>query len=394
MKFIFVSNYINHHQKPFCDALYENLGDEFAFVATMPMEKERVSMGWDTKLTELPYVKLLYEDDTIEKLIYEAECVLFGWSEREDIAQKRLLSGMPTLRVSERLYRDGRYKAISPRGLIAKYHEHIRFRNYPVYMLCAGAYTAADFNLIHAYPNKCLKWGYYPPLRKYEEGELAKIKRKFRDENDGKIQIVWAGRFIKLKHAEYMVKLAKDLNDLNIGFHIHMVGAGELEDDLKKMADELGVNNHLTWYGFKKPDEVRDIMEKCEIHLCTSNQLEGWGAVVNEGMNSGCVEIVSNRMGVTPFLIRDGVNGFSYPNDDYIAMRECVVNVINDTQKKAVISEQAIKTISNEWNADNAAKRLLKLIDTLVSAYKKGETPKVVLPDDGPLSLAPQYKLK
>ena len=142
MTFTFLSNYINHHQQPFCDAMYVRLGDDFTFVATMPMEAERVEMGWDTGLDDIPYVKHLYEDPSCEQLIYDSDVVLIGWSEREDIAQKRLNSGKITLRVSERLYREGSYKAISPKGLIAKYKEHIRYRNKPVFMLCAGAYGA------------------------------------------------------------------------------------------------------------------------------------------------------------------------------------------------------------------------------------------------------------
>ena len=46
MTFTFVSNYINHHQIPLCDALYRQLGTDFTFIQTMPMERERVEMGW------------------------------------------------------------------------------------------------------------------------------------------------------------------------------------------------------------------------------------------------------------------------------------------------------------------------------------------------------------
>ena len=45
MKLIFVSNYFNHHQLPFCDALYELLEGDFCFLQTQPMEEERVKMA-------------------------------------------------------------------------------------------------------------------------------------------------------------------------------------------------------------------------------------------------------------------------------------------------------------------------------------------------------------
>ena len=384
MKFVFVSNYINHHQKPFCDAMYELLGDEFAFVATMPMEAERVSMGWSTDLVKLPYVKLLYENPEVEQLIMESDSVLFGWSEREDIAQKRLLSGKVTLRVSERLYRDGRYKAISPRGLVAKYKEHIRFRKKPVYMLCAGAYTAADFSLIHAYPGKMLKWGYFPPFREYSEDALAKMK----DDSDG-LQIVWAGRFMPLKHPEYVLKLADTLKNKGFKFHIHMVGSGEMEEYIRGEVQQ-NFGDYITLYGFKTPDEVRDIMEKCHIHLCTSNKLEGWGAVVNEGMNSGCVEIASEQMGVTPYLVRNGINGLSYPDDSYTKLEEQVLKVFEDWDKYSVLGKRAYETIRDEWNADVAAKRLYALTRDLLEGK---EDKNIKIPEKGPLSAAQILKL-
>lgn len=45
MKINFISNYINHHQIPFCDCLYRKLGEDFTFIQTEPMEEERVKMG-------------------------------------------------------------------------------------------------------------------------------------------------------------------------------------------------------------------------------------------------------------------------------------------------------------------------------------------------------------
>ena len=111
MTFTFVSNYINHHQIPLCDALYRELGEDYTFIQTMPMEEERLAMGWGVDLGRLPYVQCLYEAeyDCLKK-IAESDVVLFGWTGREDIAASRLASGRTTLRVSERLYREGQWK--------------------------------------------------------------------------------------------------------------------------------------------------------------------------------------------------------------------------------------------------------------------------------------------
>ncbi len=381
MTFIFLSNYINHHQQPFCDAMYARLGDDFSFVATMPMEAERVEMGWDTGLDDIPYVKHLYEDPSCEQLIYDSDVVLIGWSEREDIAQKRLNSGKLTLRVSERLYRDGTYKALSPRGLIAKYKEHIRYRNKPVFMLCAGAYAAADFKMIRSYPDKMLKWGYFPPFIEYDP---ADIDRRLAD--PGTVQIIWVGRFIPLKHPEYMVRLAKRLKG-HADFHIHMVGDGEMFEEIRTCVREQTPGD-ITLHGSLAPDEVRTLMSECHMHIASSNHLEGWGAVINEGMNSGCIEVACKEMGAVPYLIKDNENGLVYPVDIYEEMEEAVVRVLRNWRGYTDLGSKAYMTIRDEWNADIASDRLIGLVKALLG---EGD---FTLPESGPLSPAPIIRSK
>ena len=168
MKAVFISNYINHHQIPFSRALYERLGEEYHFIQTEPMDGERVQMGWALDAGALPYVVNAWEDEALcRKLIDEADLVFAGWTKRTDLFLPRMEAGKLTFRVSERIYREGQWKAVSPRGLLAKYQEHVRFRKKPVWLLCCGAYVASDFSLIGAYPGKMLRFGYFPEALRY-----------------------------------------------------------------------------------------------------------------------------------------------------------------------------------------------------------------------------------
>lgn len=378
MTFTFVSNYINHHQIPLCEALRRELGDDFTFIQTMPMEEERIAMGWGVDVRQLPYVQCLYQDEyACRRTIAESDVVLFGWSQREDIAAERLASGRVTMRVSERLYREGQWKAVSPRGLAAKYQEHIRYRKKNVCMLCAGAYTASDFHLIGAYPGKLFRWGYFTRLRTYSEEQFNTMKVQ-----DGRLHIVWAGRFIPLKHPEYVVRLAGTLRDKGCPFFIHMLGDGELEPQIRQDVDQAGLAESFRFYGYTEPEQVRDVMEQCHIHLFTSNHLEGWGAVVNEGMNSGCVEVVNEQVGAAPYLIRHGVNGLVYPKDRYGKMEALVLDLFENWETRSRMGRAAYETIRDVWNAEYAAKELLRFAEGLL----RGE---IVPGKEGPLTAAP-----
>ena len=378
MKICMISNFINHHQIPFSEALFEQLGKDYTFIQTEPMEEERIKMGWGIDASAIPYVKFLYREEVeCIKQIDNCDLLLVGWMEREDLIKNRLNNNKLTIRISERLYREGQYKAISPRGLVRKYMDHTKYRKNNVFLLCAGAYVASDFHIVHAYKNKMYRFGYFPATRIYEGDSLFQKKPGM-----DIIQIVWAGRFMKLKHPEFVIKLAKDLKNKGYQFHIHMIGSGDLEKEIKEGIKQNKLDKDITLYGFLKPEEVRNIMEKCHIHLFTSNYLEGWGAVVNEGMNSGLAEVVNSEVGCAPYLIQDGVNGLIYKEGDYLDFVRCVTYLLDNRDKITQIGKNAYQTITEEWNAAHAAKELLRFYNNFIEGHIKP-------PTSGPFSIAP-----
>ena len=377
MRITFVSNYINHHQLPFCKAMSE-MGDdvEFFFIQTIPMEEKRLNMGWGFDDKALSFVVRYYEDEERAKdLILNSDVVLFGWTEDRiwDVEQKRLSSGKLSFRVSERIYREGQWKFISPRGLMKKYNEHFKFRNKPVYLLCTGAYVASDFNLIKSFPGKMLKWGYFPDAAGSEAVAVRGGDKK---------RLCWAGRLIDLKHPEFAVKVAAALQAAGFDFTMDIVGDGPLKGRLTDMVKELGLETKVNLTGGKTPEEVLSYMRGADIFLFTSNYLEGWGAVVNEAMQSGCAVVASREAGSVPFLIEDGKNGLSYKDGSYEDFEHKVRFLFDHPDMIKPMGEAAMETINNKWNAKNAAKELIRFCREL----KSGKTP--VATDNGPMSPA------
>ena len=378
MKITMISNYINHHQIPFSEAFCGMEGIEYCFIQTEPMEEERVKMGWGLNPKSLPYVKLLYEEEeACKQLIMESDILLVGWQEKEELIKPRLDADKFTIRMSERLYREGQWRAVSPRGLLRKYREHTKYRNGNVYLLCYGAYVPSDFKIVQAYPDKMYRFGYFPETKHFEGDSLFKNKPSL-----DTVHIVWAGRFMPLKHPEFVTRLAKDLKEKGYAFHIHFVGGGEMEEELLRQREEWKLTEEITMYGFLSPGKVREIMEQSHIHLFTSNYLEGWGAVVNEAMNSGCAEVVNSEVGAAPFLVKHKKNGLIYKEGSYEDFRACVFSLFEEKNKIKDYGKAAYETIVTEWNAENAARQILRFYEN----WKKGV---INPPESGPLSVAP-----
>ncbi len=360
MKITFVSNYINHHQIPFCEEMGRLTGGQFTFVQTEPMEQERVNMGW--QLTNLPFVKHFYEEpEACRELIVDSDVVIFGGCEDESYIQPRLAAGKMVIRNSERLYRDGQWKAISPRGLLKKFKDHTRYRKAPVYLLCSGAYVPSDFHIVHAYPGKMYCWGYFPETKHYEVEALLQSKKDL----EGKLQLLWAGRFLELKHPELAIETAAYLKQKGISFHMNMVGGGPEEERIRALIEEYRLTEEISLPGFMEPQQVRTYMERADIFLFNSDHREGWGAVVNEAMNSACCVVVNHMVGAAPYLIRHGENGFVYRNGCKEMLFETVEKLARDEQLRRDVGREAYRTITEVWNAENAAGNLYELIQYL-----------------------------
>ena len=374
MKTVFVSNYINHHQIPFCNAMYAKLGDDFTFIQMEPMEEERIRMGWDPDC-QPAYVKYGYTDaENCRMLVLNADVVIWGGAEDETFLKPRLESKRPVLRYSERLYRTGQWKAVSPRGLKKKYLDHTRYNHAPVSLLCAGAYVPADFNIIRAYPGKKYKWGYFPETKMYDDDKLMREKVK--------AEILWVARLIPLKHPELPVETAKYLKDKGYQFHLNIVGGGVCESMVAELIERYGLQQWVSVCGIKKPEEVREYMEKADIFLMTSDRNEGWGAVINEAMNSGCAVVANHMIGSVPFLLQHGKNGLIYKDGRRQELFELTEKLVRDRDYCHMLGRNAYRTIAEEWNAEKAAERLCELCDRV---FYSGKHP---VPETGPCSVA------
>ena len=96
-------------------------------------------------------------------------------------------------------------------------------------------------------------------------------------------------------------------------------------------------------------------LKMSEIYLVTSDRKEGWGAVVNEAMNSGCTVEADHMIGAAPWLIRLGENGRMYRDGEEQELFRTVERLLRDPGECRRQGEHAQQTIAGERNARPAA---------------------------------------
>lgn len=371
----FFSNFFNDHQLALCEAFYRVTGGEFRFVETEPISEDRLKLGFVDKSGNYPFIVKAHagekEREEAMRLGLESDVVIMG-DAPDCFIEERLKENKLTFRYWERFFKEGRWRILDPRVLRCNYRANIRYRKKNLHMLCASAYTAPDCRFIHAYPGKTYRWGYFPAVKTYASiDEILQNKQKN--------TILWVSRFIKLKHPEAPLSVAKKLRDEGYDFQMNFIGSGELEGKIRAYIQKNDLSDRVHLLGTMSPEEVRRHMEESEIFLFTSDRNEGWGAVLNESMNSGCAVVASGAIGSVPYLIRNGENGLIYKNGNHNDLYQKVKYLLDHPEKREALGRAAYKTLTEVWNADTAAERFLEL----VSAIKQGKASPFA---DGPCS--------
>ena len=365
MKFVFVSNYLSVHQLPICGYLRKQQGKDFCFIATEEIKQERLSQGYSDLNSKYPFVIRAYESDAqkqkAQQLTNEADVVVIG-SAPLDYVQPRLRAGRLTFLYSERLYKSGYQAWKLPVRLWRFWKKYGRHKS--LYLLCASAYTAGDFAKTGTFLNKAYKWGYFPQTCSYSDIDGLIEKKKAGT-------ILWAARFLDLKHPEYVIEVARRLKAENYDFQIQMLGSGKRWDDIQRMICHLGLQEQVRLVGAVPAEEVRGYMDAASVFLFTSDRNEGWGAVLNESMNSGCAVVASDAIGAVPFLMKDGENGLCYRSGDVDELYEKVKYLLDHPRACKAMGKAAYKTITELWCAETAAERLLQLSQSIIQGQKK-----------------------
>lgn len=358
MKIVMVSNYFNHHQRPLAEALNRLCGGQFRFIETTTMRQERKDLGYG--FGDMPdYVLRSWEEDGCAQLIEEADVVIAG-SAPETLLKGRIRAGKLIFRYSERPLKNGpEWGKYLPRLL----RWHLRNpAGKPIYLLCASAFTAGDYAKFGLFRDRAYQWGYFPGTKTY--GELP-----HKEPNS----ILWCGRFLDWKHPDDVLLAAKRLREEGYDFRLDFIGAGPMEQMLQDLTVAYGLTDHVRFLGSMKPDQVRTHMERSAIYLFTSDRNEGWGAVLNESMNSGCAVIASHAIGSVPFLLKDGENGLVYVSGNGDMLYEKMKYLLSHPQEQTRLGENACRTITECWNAETAARRLISLADKILSGERHPE---------------------
>jgi len=168
--------------------------------------------------------------------------------------------------------------------------------------------------------------------------DLKEKRKSLNIEPDGRV-VGTVGWLLPIKGPVYLLKAMQLVwlkhNDVKLMF----VGKGELESELKSMADGMGAGDRVLFPGWR--DDIHEIMPVFDIFVLPSLN-EGMGRVIVEAMAAGKPVIASNTGGI-PDLVINGKTGYLVEPGDPGELTEAICNLLENPGRRLTMGREGRK---------------------------------------------------
>lgn len=154
---------------------------------------------------------------------------------------------------------------------------------------------------------------------------------------DSNISILTVSRLIPRKGIDYLIRALPDVILRFPGVRLIIAGEGNMDDDLKALAAELGLENNISFEGRVDHDDLPVLYSSADIFILPSFW-EGMSNTVLEAMASGLPLVVTDTGG-TAELVKD--NGIIIPKGDSEAISEALIKLIESRDLQAKMGQES-----------------------------------------------------
>ena len=172
--------------------------------------------------------------------------------------------------------------------------------------------------------------------------------------------VLFASKFMRRKHPESVLLAAAKLREEGLETAVLMVGAGEMEAELRALSATLGLP-HVVFTGFVNQSELPRVYAASDIFVLPSAD-EPWGFIINEVMCAGLPVVVSDTVGSVPDLVRDGENGRLMQAGDPVTLARALRDILSRPDRGAAMGQRSLEIIS-AWNYELCRAGIREAVD-------------------------------
>src|SRR3989338_5603628 len=150
--------------------------------------------------------------------------------------------------------------------------------------------------------------------------------------SEGKKIVLFVGRITIQKGPDYFIKKAKRVLEFDPNVLFVISGGGDMEQQIIRLAAEMGLSEHVVFAGFVRGDELVKLYRAADLFVMPSVS-EPFGLTALESLASGTPILVSKQSGVSEVLTHALKSDF-WDIDD---MTDKIVNVLSSPGLKQTL---------------------------------------------------------
>ena len=159
-------------------------------------------------------------------------------------------------------------------------------------------------------------------------------------------KFITVGRLAPWKNIDIIIEALSDYKKANQNFIFYIVGSGPEEIKLKKLVNDLDLENFVTFTGQLQKDDLNYYLQKSDIYIQASSY-EGLPHVILEAMSHN-LSIISTPIGGTNEVIQDGKNGWVWElENNFKPNKNKLIEILNN------LKLNSSDDISKRTNAQN-----------------------------------------
>ena len=172
-------------------------------------------------------------------------------------------------------------------------------------------------------------------------------------------RIIAAGRLHPQKNFPMLIRAFAMLHNDFPDYQLVIYGRGALEEELRKLADSLGVGDFVSLPGFT--DQLYEEMRTCALYV-SSSDYEGMSNSMLEALAMGVPSVVTDcPSGGAKAVIRNNENGILVPVGDAQKMYEGMKKVLSDPAFAEKISKESAK-LKDKLSVEKIAAKWLRVL--------------------------------
>ncbi len=177
--------------------------------------------------------------------------------------------------------------------------------------------------------------------------------------------ILSVGRLSRRKGFDQVIRSLSMILEKNIDVHYVVIGIGEDEIYLQRLANELGVLERVHFLGHVSMDDLPRWYNAADVFAMPNREIngdtEGFGMVYIEASACG-KPVVGGLAGGTAAAIAEGYSGYRVDGDSVDAVADALCKLLSDRDLASKLGRQGFERAMEEYSWDRVADKTKALL--------------------------------